>query len=140
VIYADRIVSVQRKIPNNYHYYSKNIVSVNSKEGANVARLVQLRGSGTIRTYSMFEGAGRSTLLRYYLEKENSELIFIGSTSGFFSIPNDLLVSNEIVRQVSKLFDDQPGIKSRYESDPNRVKRKIIQQYVQEYNQSSAHP
>ncbi len=116
------------------YYYSKKMVSVNSNEAATIPKLLQLRAWGKIRTYSYIEDTGTHPVIRYFIEKDDSGLIFIGFTSGAFNIQADPMTAEEITRQVALLFEDNPGIKSRFEGDEKKYKRKKIQLYVKEYN------
>ncbi len=135
-IYADHINYVHLSGTNNPtgYYYSKKIISINTKEGPSVPRLLRLRANGKIKTYSIMENQGRNSLMRYFLEKDDSGLVFIGASSGFFAVVNDQMTAKEVTRQVLQLFGDNPGIQSRFDSDKKNRKRKVIHEYVREYN------
>ena len=116
------------------YYYSKKVLTINTKHEATINQLVRLSSWGRIRVYSYTEAFGRSPVIRHYIEKDDSGLILIGRTMGLMRINNGLML-DPITEAVSNLFLDNPDLKNRFDADRQKGKRKVILKYVKEYNQ-----
>ena len=140
-LYADQINYVRRRNASEsiQYFYSKKVFSVNSTDGLSIPRLLLLRSGGKIKTYSYTILHSRSDVNRYYLEKDDSGIIFIGDKSGLTAIRNDAMTAREVTKQVSLLFEDNTELRSRYDADKKQHKRKVIMRYVKEYNNWSEH-
>jgi len=130
-------ISTVRKLNSDgktQHYISRKIGVVNFHDGATVNRLLLLQTPGRIAVFTMSEGYMSSNITQYYLLKEGSDIIWIGSNSGMYPVTNDVLMAKEVTRQVSLLFSDYPELRTRFDADRKNTKRKIIRRYVIEYN------
>ena len=114
-------------------YYSKKIIAINTKNGATISQLVRMSSWGKIRVYAHNAGYNRYSIVNYYLEKDDSGLILIGTTS--INRYHDKVMLAEIAEAVSNLFSDNSDLKARFLIDKKIEKRKVILRYVREYNQ-----
>lgn len=118
---------------NSGTYYSKKVDVITAGGAARINQLLRLETDGPIKTFSYTAILNRQLSVNYYIEKGDSELIFIGTVSGAFAVRNPLM-TNDVLAKISALFSDEPELRMRFDQDKNKIKKRVIHRYVEEYN------
>ena len=131
---ADQIDHLQT---GNRIYYSKKIITVNTKEAATISQLLRVVSWGRIKVYKHMVRSSRYRIGNYYLEKDDSGLILVGTSTGSAWIRNDnYAMLAGITKEVENLFADHPDLNARFIADGHHERGRVILKFVQEYNQS----
>lgn len=120
----------------NRIYYSKKIITVNTKEEATISQLLRVVSWGRIKVYRHKLRSNRYRIFNYYLEKDDAGLILIGTSTGAVWLRNNNnAMLAQTMKEVRNLFADHPDLNARFMAEGHHERSNLILKYVQEYNQ-----